>query len=512
MLKPVLILAIACICCVSGRSQPGFNYPYELNAETCIILNTVAAHGKIYAYGALKRDTVPAQYGVALVIFDTNGVVQSVHPSFPQNGRSTGADDNYSIRVLSDGNIALSVGYFSSPYMGLILVFDPDGNLLWQKDIPYSSNHSQRELVELSDGFLLGGSYLPPAPNNTVQRDFVARADKQGNVLWYRSYGDVPELTYNMQYLDKLDNNTFVIGSVIGYSEGMGVNSWSRSRIYAIDSLGDVKWDFQGPILTETVVTSVQRTPDARWLYTTNHLDTAVNRPYFPNWSKVICRDSAWNLLWEKNISPNNWYRNQTFDMKPTPDGNYVVAARWAPGPTPDTAAWIGGCLYKFTPDGQELWRVCDTIHWGIPGAEASLYVGGLTVLPSGSVVLAGRADRWKPTPTRSFGWLYKVDANGCMYAPCTVSADEPAPSTPAPLWVYPNPASDWLTVRLPDLDGGGVLEAFDALGRPAGRMDTAAGQEAAYWEVGDWAPGLYALRLSAGGRVLAAGRVLVGR
>ncbi|MFN0013296.1 MAG: hypothetical protein ACKVU2_02000 [Saprospiraceae bacterium] len=80
--------------------------------------------------------------------------------------------------------------------------------------------------------------------------------------------------------------------------------------------------------------------------------------------------------------------------------------------------------------------------------------------------------------------------------------------STPPPLWAYPNPASDRLTVRLPDLDGG----TFDTLGRPADRMDTAPEQEAAYWQVGLWPSGLYAIRLTAGGRVLAAGRVLVGR
>ncbi len=480
-------------------AQPGFNFNYDLNLPTGGFVNGIFLNDRIYAYAGITHDSIVVSYGIALAIVDTNGIVMSISQLFDPNGLGIGTGENYGIIQHSDGNIALTSGYFSSNKR-LLIKLDPQGETLLFKEIEYDIYHNQSELIELADGFLLGGSNLPSTGH---LRDFVTKTDKQGNVLWTKSYGDNPDLTYNMQSLSKLDENTFVIASVIGEAF-----IWARSHIYAIDSLGEVKWDFQGPIATETAVTCIQYLENGHWLYATSEINTSINPPYPPSWNKLVCRDSAWNLVWEKRISPTNWWRNQSIDMKPTPDGNFVVAARWAPGPSPEEPQWIAGCLYKITPEGEEVWQVCDTAYWDVSPVEVEPFVGGLVVLPSGSVVLVGRTDRYQPWPPRSYGWMFKVDANGCMYAPCSVPTEEP--SKPAELWAYPNPAASRITVRLPDLARGGQVEVFDTLGRLVANVRTAEAQEAAYFDVSDWSSGVYLLRLVQDGRVLAAGRVVV--
>ncbi len=457
-------------------------------------------------WGGGVHDSIEGLQGIGLIIADTNGNVSGIYPYFDQGGKDLGVGDNYGIQILSDGNIAITGGYFSS-YDNVIMKFSSQGEKLFCKDIPYFETHYQSEVVEVIDGFLLGGAFLPL---NGHLRNFIVKTDNNGNILWKKEYGDNPTLTYNMRCLNKLDENTFIIGSVIGQAIFPSTFYEPRSHIFAIDSLGNVKWEFVGPIDKETRVTSVHHLPNGNWLYTTGEAitNTGIDPP--PFWTKIVCRDSAWNLVWEKRISPTNWWRNQEVDMKPTPDGNFVVAARWAPGPSPEEPQWIAGCLYKITPEGEEVWQVCDTAYWDVSPVEVEPFVGGLVVLPSGSVVLVGRTDRYQPWPPRSYGWMFKVDANGCMYAPCSVPVEEP--SKPAELWAYPNPAANRVTVRLPDLARGGQVEVFDALGRMVAEVRTEAGQEAAYFEVSGWSSGVYLLRLVQDGRVLAAGRVVVAR
>ena len=313
-------------------------------------------------------------------------------------------------------------------------------------------------------------------------------------------------MTYNMQQLSRLDDNTFVVASVIGE-----VLIWGQSHIYAIDSLGAIKWDFKGPILTETAVTCIQHLENGRWLYATSDINVSINPPYSPSWNKLVCRDSSWNLVWEKRISPTNWWRNQTFDMKPSPDGNFVVAARWAPGPGPEEPQWIGGCLYKISPEGEEIWRFCDSVYWPEPPGYAEPFAGGLVVLPSGSVVFIGRTEWYAPQPARSYGWMYKVDANGCRYEPCSVGLFTPN-STAFKLEIFPNPAQDQLSIRLPYLSEEALVQVLDPMGRTVLQMPVPSAQENVQLWLGEYPAGLYAIRLMQKGRLLGVGKVLLMR
>mgnify|MGYP000158353372 CR=1 FL=1 len=56
-------------------------------------------------------------------------------------------------------------------------------------------------------------------------------------------------------------------------------------------------------------------------------------------------------------------------------------------------------------------------------------------------------------------------------------------------LAVFPNPASEQLTVRLEP--GEGEVQIFDAAGRKVGQR-LAGGDATVVWDVSDWAPGVY--------------------
>ena len=491
--------------CGQVLGQPGFNKTYDLNSSGGTLVNGTTNGNMVFLNGSILHDSIAGLQGVGLITADTNGNTTGIYPYFDPGGKDLGVGDNYGVKLLYNGGVVMTGDYFSQTAT-FTMLFSSNGGLMLFKKFDHDHKHFQNEIIETSDGFLFGGAFAPPIDG--ILRNYLIKTDKEGNILWEKEYWDDPNLTYNMRSMNKLDENTFVVGSVITQVIPPNMFGWAQSHIFAIDSLGDVKWEFKGPVNDESRVTSVHRLANGNWLYTTLEAVLGSGTIYLPTWTKVVCRDSAWNLVWEKRISPTNWWRNQEVDMKPTPDGNFVVAARWAPGPSPEEPQWIAGCLYKITPEGEEVWQVCDTAYWDVSPVEVEPFVGGLVVLPSGSVVLVGRTDRYQPWPPRSYGWMFKVDANGCMYAPCSVPTEEP--SKPAELWAYPNPAASRITVRLPDLARGGQVEVFDTLGRLVANVRTAEAQEAAYFDVSDWSSGVYLLRLVQDGRVLAAGRVVV--
>jgi len=486
------------------RAQTLFNSIYSLDYPTCIFVNAVFANNKIYTYGIFDTDVNvngSNDYGVVLSICDTNGILLSRHPFLSPLGIGLGADDNFAIRILSNGTIAISAGYFVYNKEQLLL-FDTSGSLLLDKVINYDFGHNQYELLEINSGFLFGGNFIPPDSDNKC---FITKTDNQGNIQWRKEYGDSTVFSYGVFDIKAVNDSIFMVASVEATWD------WGRSYLFTVDGNGEMLSSFKSPLGEETAATSLEYLPNGRIIYTTNKISPLPSPIEKPSISKIVCRDTAFNLIWEKEVSPTNWYQNRIVDMKPTPDGNFVLAAKWAPGSNFETPEWAAGCLYKFTPDGEELWMVCDTPRWGVPTPlyYQDMYVGGLTVLPSGSVVLVGRADRWFQPPIRSFGWMFKVDANGCQYAPCQVSATEP--QKPVMLKVYPNPGRGVVTLRLPDLPQGGRLEVFDAFGRKVQEKPTDPSVEMAYLDTTNWPPGTYIVQVNAsGGRLVGVAKLLV--
>jgi hypothetical protein len=97
----------------------------------------------------------------------------------------------------------------------------------------------------------------------------------------------------------------------------------------------------------------------------------------------------------------------------------------------------------------------------------------GLSVLPSGSIVACGYFKNYAETPIKSYAWLIKTDANGCIDSTdCAVTGvTEPWTNGDSQvLYLYPNPATDMLYLSLP---GYTKSEVRYSITDPAGRKVT---------------------------------------
>lgn len=121
-------------------------------------------------------------------------------------------------------------------------------------------------------------------------------------------------------------------------------------------------------------------------------------------------------------------------------------------------------------------------------------YVRSLSVQPDGKIILGGTA------------WFYNNFYNEPKFAIARYRADLAVETQEVygvrfqTLNLAPNPAGDFLDIRLPGISGAAVAaEVYNAQGQLMLRCEMAAGQAL---DVRGLTPGMYALKVLAGGRV----------
>ncbi len=189
----------------------------------------------------------------------------------------------------------------------------------------------------------------------------------------------------------------------------------------------------------------------------------------------MIKRDSNFNLLWSLDLSSFPAPEIRAMDISPTGDGHYAVVGNWnTKYDNPNsifTYGWAGGCIMKFTEEGEQLWSVCDTI------ANTSEYnysnntfsFRGITSLPSGSIIAAGGIERYDIAAQswRSLGWLYKVTSDGCLDTLCDLSTSLFSPSeVSTDIKIYPNPSEDLTYLEIPEDYKNALIQVHNIQGQ----------------------------------------------
>jgi Secretion system C-terminal sorting domain len=450
MKKLILLTPLLLLCCNFANAQPGFSKEYVFEKSTSfhnLLLNedTLIITGTAF-------DSIAGKWGALFVKMDTVGNVLDYRLQLDPDGDEYVFSNKSALIRTNDGGYARN-GYLWSANATILIKLDVEGEIeLVRKyfdDTVFTT--FQWGLIELSDGYLISGTKNRFNGHNDV---YAMKVDKEGNEIWEKLYGEYG-ISENLGKCVQVDDNTFVIGAHKGIGTPSPYDStttWCRSWIFAIDSLGNVKWEFQAEKYEDCAVWELAPTPDGGWIYPTSRAE--IIPEYFNNvfgyTCKVVRRDSNLNEVWSKELSPTSWEVNYLSSIAATPDGGWVAAGRWVLPTTPTAFGteynWIAGCIYKLSADGDSIWSRCDTV--AMPYQTFEHYYNGMVVLPSGSVVLAGKF----LGDGKSHGWLVKVDKDGCLEELCKVSGVEDLDISDKrnDFIVYPNPANDFIKVLNP--------------------------------------------------------------
>jgi hypothetical protein len=184
-----------------------------------------------------------------------------------------------------------------------ILVFktDANGNLLWKKEHDIAGYFDRMwDLLELSDGSLVGCGSLSPLP--TYHDAGLVKMNSQGEILWYRCYGQ-PGTTEDARVLTATIDGGFLIGGYYGWGNGD-----LKNRMYLI------KTDASGNVIWSKILGDANVWNEADWVGQTRGGNYIVagrtGEASFGTKGWVLKLDPDGDILWEKIIGGNynDWF------------------------------------------------------------------------------------------------------------------------------------------------------------------------------------------------------------
>ena len=181
-------------------------------------------------------------------------------------------------------------------------------------------------------------------------------------------------------------------------------------------------------------------------MYVGGEITVFANQGYITKNTKIVLRDEDFNLVTEKVVSPSYSELNGFVDIQPTQDGNWLGIGSMTTPPLWTQPNALAGWMYKFDHNLDSIWSREDTVFYNLQ-IYTDHWLHSAVQLPSGSIIAAGQINVYYPSPGKSWGWLIKVNKDGCIDTlACSVSAIKDWNNTQAAnMKVFPNPTSGLL-------------------------------------------------------------------
>ncbi|MEQ1746671.1 MAG: T9SS type A sorting domain-containing protein [Saprospiraceae bacterium] len=457
-MRVFLILALIPLCCPSANAQMGFNKVYDIGYASAF--NSLEyKDGIVTVYGVVFDQNSPSYWGLMFYQIDTLGntlnssvYIDSIGDDF------TGCYPNSFIK-LSDGSGYVGIGTFFFRRSGYLAIYNNDGTIrrIVEYDDPNTLTDHYTEIIELPDGFfILGNKQL----NDYHSHIFLMKTDKKGNKLWEKLYGH-PTRENWFGSIVKVNDNEYVIGGATTTIPTTPQLVYNTSNFYVTDSLGNLKSSWQSQLSTTDIGVGhgMQRTEQGGWVYSTIEIRFEPPLNVIERKLKLIERDSQYNIINEKaygDFKPNNIQQN----LKNLSNSDYLMVGTRSIQFSSQTQ-YPGlnmGSLFRLSPNGDSIWNFLDTA-FGL--AQNRIY--DAVELPSGSIIACGYSQTLNPP--KDWSWLIKVSKDGCVDTlNCFPVSGIEAVWPEKQVKVYPNPASDFIYIELPD-GGQSEYQIFDLTG-----------------------------------------------
>ena len=288
----------------------------------------------------------------------------------------------------------------------------------WQRSLGGSDTDISRDIIVVSSGgYLVVGETLSDdgdvTHNYGGQDAWMARMDKQGNLLWQKTLGG--SLDESFQSVVETADGGFVLAGFTYSSDGdvSGGKGAADCWLVRVDSLGNMVWERSLGGANGESALSVVSNPDggftiAGYTYSADG-DVSSNHGNSDVW--VLKVDFLGNTQWQKSYggSEDEWGT----DLITTSDGGYAIAA-WTGSNDGDISGKLKGVydfwLLKIAANGAVQW---EKTYGGNKTDKAS----SLTQSFDGGYVIAGYTTSDNGDVSGHHGsedfWVVKTDGNG---------------------------------------------------------------------------------------------------
>ena len=502
----------ACLICVwvlfgtYALGQTSLNKLYDFGFSGVSFANVIESSDSLIVYGNCLSETEP-YWGVFLARIDTFGNVHCLAPMYDSTTRLL-PEKNPTILHSSDSYVTTGVRS-NSPFVLRNSKNCGSGQITYFPDSETFVKVSDKSVLVDSNMVLMAG-WRQELDYET--NAFVMAVNADDSVGWELVYGaqDLREFAVSLVKMDKHHSAIGVRTSNLFWLPNDIQKYWTQ--VVAIDNDGAVLsvWGSDTLETNENGAYGLKHVNENGWIYITSTYEAIdSSKGWWGGAIKVVRRDANFDLLWERRLSPEVDVWNEAIDVQPSGDGNWIAGGRYlAHDNYPEQYPWYGIGLSKITDDGDILWSVLEAspedtmVHW-------DNFLGGFTVLSSGSIIAAGYSNVYEPV-AKSWAWLLKVTADGCVDTLCMTTPTEDVLLPMSDVVTSPNPTRGAVTFSFDvDMTTERSLTLYGSDGSVLGRKNVPRGQASVEMDLSDEVPGLYFYTLESRGRLVGQGKVV---
>ncbi len=414
-------------------------------------------------------DTLVNKWGINLLKIDTLGNILYSNMLSDTIGSHIVSLYGNKIIKTSDGGYAYGASYAHNPACKDCIFFakykhsgELDFVKYYQRPDTTALLFAVNNILQLEDGgYFLFSFYILP---NAVQVPHLIRTDAIGNELWSRDYG--AEGDTNVVFADAIamGSNKFVITGGKDKTVPVYVLESVNPYLMIMDSLGNIIKEYNGK--DSLASTNIEQADDGGFIQTITKVKT-FSDPFYTV-AGIRKLDSNFVEQWVRYTDDTGFFGMMEYlDLIKTLDGNYIACG-------PKGLQWLGDSKtamhIKISESGEVIWERFDDAHYWNGEETNGGYPWAIGALSSGSTVSVCSV---KVPNKGERGLLLRITPGGCVHADTigcwagSVVSTTQAPVVSLEVQVYPNPATDELTIQLTgDLHQKAYIYFYDVTGR----------------------------------------------
>ena len=275
------------------------------------------------------------------------GSVDAIILKYDKNGNMLwqkcwgGNDDDVSNKVIEteDGNFILFGTSSSTDIEGLpnkgsadaiILKYDKNGNMLWQKSWGGNKSDVSNNVIETEDGnFILFGrsssTDIEGLPNKGLNDIIIVKYDKDGNLMWQNSWGGNSDDVLNN--VIEIEDGNFILFGISGSTdiEGLPNKGYNDTIMVKYDKNGNMLWQKSWGGNSGDILDNVIETEDGNFILfgrsSSTDIEGLSNKGYDD--TIMVKYDKNGNMLWQKSWGGNGG--DVLNNVLETEDGNFIL-------------------------------------------------------------------------------------------------------------------------------------------------------------------------------------------
>jgi hypothetical protein len=511
LMKWLIIFVLIISSIISLSAQPTFTVRTRFSYPAAVFTSVLASDSCYFVTGVVADTLPPYRVGALFAKFDLEGnptlvktLTSNTHTY--ETWRPTLLEAQDGLWVSGQQNVVDN--------KGLLIHYNHQGDTI--AVFPFYNVYHPNENFIFPWGLATSFNDFVVASNITTPNGYsnisLTRIDRGGHIIWNNSYGS--NIMDGGGRIISSQNGNCIVGGIKMNTGIVFQNFISQTWLFEIDTLGQMLWQYLSPLdsLLGTANGLYQEPDGSIVVATAKGWEDSTNPHYHAlRWHNYIFKldaDRQFDWGWEL-YSP--FFTTQTDFNKLiacTDGSGYVAVGLSGIGTTPTNGIYWGR-VSKVSPQGDSIWDR----HYAFPiGTDFPFHeLYDIKETPDGGFILCGESFDFYADSFPQQGWLLKLDAQGCLVPGCgLVPVEEAASQEPPAMLLYPNPASDWLSVHLGEAGAEGQLRIVDMQGRLVLNFEAPLGNTTYVLPLTGLPPGIYTLQWLSAGRLVRAEQLVV--